>query len=70
MFQSFFPSPRLFFSSAIAWSLVVVLVWFFLARDAGGYIGLPNPPSCGSTSTMRAAWRSSPRRGGSSTRTP
>ncbi|MCA3555229.1 peptide antibiotic transporter SbmA [Aestuariivirga sp.] len=45
MFVSFFPSPRLFFSSAVAWALLAVLVWFFLARDAGGLIGLPNPPS-------------------------
>ncbi|PZF76400.1 peptide antibiotic transporter SbmA [Aestuariivirga litoralis] len=45
MFVSFFPSPRLFFSSAILWSLVAVLIWFFLARDAGGLIGLPNPPA-------------------------
>lgn len=45
MFVSFFPSPRLFFSSAMAWALFAVLVWFFLARDAGGLIGLPNPPA-------------------------
>ena len=45
MFVSFFPSPRLFFSSAVLWALLAVLVWFFLARDAGGLIGLPNPPA-------------------------
>ncbi|MCX7350221.1 MAG: peptide transporter [Alphaproteobacteria bacterium] len=45
MFVSFFPSPRLFFSSAMLWALLAVLVWFFLARDAGGLIGLPNPPA-------------------------
>jgi peptide/bleomycin uptake transporter len=44
MFISFFPSPRLFFSSAALWSLVAVLIWFFLARDAGGLLGLANPP--------------------------
>ena len=45
MFVSFFPNPRMFFSSAIVWALFAVLVWFFLARDAGGLIGLPNPPA-------------------------
>jgi len=44
MFASFFPSPRQFFGSAALWSLAVVLFWFFVARDSGGIIGLPNPP--------------------------
>lgn len=44
MFASFFPSPRQFFGSAALWSLAVVLLWFFVARDSGGIIGLPNPP--------------------------
>jgi peptide/bleomycin uptake transporter len=43
MFKSFFPSPRLFFWSAALWGLVAVLFWFFVARNAGGTIGLPNP---------------------------
>lgn len=45
MFKSFFPNPRTFFWSALAWSLVTVLVWFFGAQDWGQYIGLPNPPA-------------------------
>ncbi|WP_373503044.1 peptide antibiotic transporter SbmA [Aestuariivirga sp.] len=44
MFVSFFPAPRLFFWSAAAWSLVAVLFWFFVAKNAGGIIGLENPP--------------------------
>ena len=44
MFVSFFPSPRAFFWSAAAWSLCAILFWFFAARDAGGLIGLENPP--------------------------
>jgi peptide/bleomycin uptake transporter len=43
MFKSFFPSPRLFFLSAALWSLVVVLFWFFVAKESGYLIGLPNP---------------------------
>ena len=44
MFVSFFPRPRLFFWSAAIWTLIAVLLWFFLARDAGHLIGLENPP--------------------------
>jgi peptide/bleomycin uptake transporter len=44
MFASFFPSPRQFFGSAALWSLAVVLFWFLAARDAGGILGLANPP--------------------------
>jgi peptide/bleomycin uptake transporter len=43
MFKSFFPSPKLFFLSALGWSLFCVLLWFFAAKDWGQFIGLPNP---------------------------
>jgi peptide/bleomycin uptake transporter len=43
MFKSFFPSPRPFFWSAALWSLAAVLFWFFVAKNAGVYFGLPNP---------------------------
>ena len=45
MFVSFFPSPRRFFWSAAIWAVVAVLFWFFVARDAGGLIGLESPPA-------------------------
>ena len=44
MFKSFFPNPRLFFWSAVVWGLAAVLFWFFVAKNAGHFIGLPNPP--------------------------
>jgi peptide/bleomycin uptake transporter len=44
MFVSFFPSPRAFFLSAAAWTLFAILFWFLVARNAGGIIGLENPP--------------------------
>ncbi|MGC5198614.1 SbmA/BacA-like family transporter, partial [Aphanothece microscopica] len=44
MFLSFFPSPRLFFTSVALWTLFAVLLWFFLAKDLGYLIGLENPP--------------------------
>jgi peptide/bleomycin uptake transporter len=43
MFVSFFPRPKLFFISAAVWSLAAILFWFFVAKNAGGIIGLPNP---------------------------
>jgi peptide/bleomycin uptake transporter len=42
MFVSFFPRPRLFFTSAFIWIIVATLAWFFGARYLGQYIGLPN----------------------------
>jgi len=45
MFLSFFPAPRLFFTSAAVWTLFVVLFWFFVAKDLGYLVGLENPPA-------------------------
>jgi peptide/bleomycin uptake transporter len=44
MFKSFFPHPRMFFWSAALWGLAAVLFWFFVAKDSGYLIGLPNLP--------------------------
>ena len=41
MFVSFFPQPRLFFLSAAAWSILLVLIWFFGGAELGALIGLP-----------------------------
>jgi peptide/bleomycin uptake transporter len=44
VFVSFFPQPRLFFLSAAAWSVVLVLGWFFGGAELGGLVGLPPAP--------------------------
>jgi peptide/bleomycin uptake transporter len=45
LFVSFFPKPKLFFISAAAWALFLVLLWFFWARDYGANFGMgPEPP--------------------------
>ena len=41
VFVSFFPSPRTFFWSALIWSLIVVLFWFFGGEGLGAAFGLP-----------------------------
>ena len=43
MFVSFFPQPRLFFGSAVAWSLVLVLLWFFGGEQLGTVFGMGPP---------------------------
>lgn len=43
MFVSFFPQPKLFFLSAVGWSIVLVLVWFFLGDQLGALIGFQPP---------------------------
>lgn len=39
MFKSFFPSPKQFFLSAIAWSLACVFVWYIFGDQIGRSIG-------------------------------
>ena len=43
MFLSFFPKPRLFFISAVAWSLIAILLWYAGGDRFGAYVGLPPP---------------------------
>lgn len=40
MFVSFFPKPRVFFTSAALWALLVILLWYGAARDLGGLFGM------------------------------
>ncbi|MER9970302.1 peptide antibiotic transporter SbmA [Mesorhizobium sp. M0060] len=43
MFVSFFPQPKLFFTSAAVWSAVMVAVWFLGGDQLGALVGLPLP---------------------------
>jgi peptide/bleomycin uptake transporter len=43
MFTSFFPRPKLFIISAVMWCAIVMLVWYFGARDLGAKFGMPSP---------------------------
>ncbi|OQM75563.1 peptide antibiotic transporter SbmA [Manganibacter manganicus] len=45
MFVSFFPQPKLFFSSAALWCLAGILFWFFGGEQLGAMIGLPPAPA-------------------------
>ncbi|MCP3056801.1 peptide antibiotic transporter SbmA [Aurantimonas marianensis] len=52
MFVSFFPRPKPFFLSAIAWTAVAVAAWYVFGADAGAWFGLPpeaenSPPIIG-----------------------
>ncbi|NTC83074.1 peptide antibiotic transporter SbmA [Agrobacterium tumefaciens] len=41
MFHSFFPKPKLFFTSAIVWAFVAILGWYFIVEGLGrswGYV--------------------------------
>lgn len=44
MFVSFFPRPRLFFSSAAAWSALSILLWYLVFRPLGAQLGFAPPP--------------------------
>jgi peptide/bleomycin uptake transporter len=41
VFVSFFPNPRPFFISAVAWSVIAVTLWYMGGSDLGAAIGLP-----------------------------
>ncbi|SCB26647.1 peptide antibiotic transporter SbmA [Rhizobium multihospitium] len=41
MFHSFFPNPRLFFSSAVVWALVCVFLWYFVGAQVVASMGFP-----------------------------
>jgi len=44
LFVSFFPRPKVFFTSALIWSLIAVLGWFFGGEQVGALIGMgPRP---------------------------
>lgn len=41
MFHSFFPQPKLFFTSAVLWTIVCIGVWYTVGPQMGAAIGLP-----------------------------
>jgi peptide/bleomycin uptake transporter len=41
MFVSFFPMPRLFFWSALLWTMACLAFWYLGGQGLGAYIGLP-----------------------------
>ena len=44
MFHSFFPKPKLFFLSFVAWAVIVMSLWYGGASEQGGLIGIPPIP--------------------------
>lgn len=43
MFHSFFPRPKLFFISAVIWSFVAILAWYFIFAGIGDRAGFGLP---------------------------
>ena len=43
MLESFFPRPKLFFTSAIVWAAIVVAFWYLFGADLGASFGLARP---------------------------
>ena len=39
MFQSFFPQPKLFFSSLAIWSGLLILIWYTFGKTLGEALG-------------------------------
>ena len=43
MFHSFFPKPKLFFTSALVWTLVAIFGWYLFAEGLGASLGFVSP---------------------------
>jgi len=41
VFHSFFPQPKLFFSSAVIWTIVCIAVWYTVGPQMGAALGMP-----------------------------
>ena len=40
MFRSFFPNPRIFFMSAVVWSLLAIALWFLVGEELGSVLNV------------------------------
>ncbi|MDI7860799.1 peptide antibiotic transporter SbmA [Rhizobiaceae bacterium n13] len=45
MFVSFFPKPKLFFLSAVLWSIIAIAFWYTLGEQLGASFGMPPVPA-------------------------
>ncbi|MBB4063323.1 peptide antibiotic transporter SbmA [Gellertiella hungarica] len=43
MFKSFFPNPRLFFTSAVVWAILSIGLWYGLVAEWGAALGMGAP---------------------------
>ncbi len=55
MFHSFFPKPKLFFTSALVWSIVCIAVWYSFGPEMGTALGMP-PMAPGETAPLGLAY--------------
>lgn len=44
MFKSFFPQPKIFFLSAVVWTLICSLIWYLYGTEIGTVLGFEFPP--------------------------
>jgi peptide/bleomycin uptake transporter len=59
LFHSFFPQPKLFFSSFVVWSIICMVVWYTVGPQMGAAIGLP-PLAPGEAAPLGFAYFISP----------
>ena len=59
MFHSFFPQPKLFFTSALVWAAVCIAVWYTVGPEMGAAFGMP-PLAPGERAPLGLAFFTSP----------
>jgi peptide/bleomycin uptake transporter len=57
VFKSFFPSPKIFFISAVVWALACALIWYVFGTDIGTAVGFQfAPPDAQPVVGIRYFW--------------
>jgi peptide/bleomycin uptake transporter len=56
MFVSFFPRPKLFFLSAIAWTLLTIAFWYGVADGLGSSLGISSAPATDAQVGVAMLW--------------
>jgi len=73
VFRSFFPVPRLFFTSAVVWLLLLVGIWFTVGENVRAGISIDRffvPPFCATTPAAAPAAAGAPAAGPDTTTAP
>jgi peptide/bleomycin uptake transporter len=56
MFRSFFPTPKIFFASALLWALICMAFWQFGGSTLGSFIGLAPTPDASQIGNVTYFW--------------
>jgi peptide/bleomycin uptake transporter len=59
VFVSFFPNPRIFFWSAVLWTVIAIMIWYSIGEQLSAIFGLASPATAGSIIGVSVFWSKS-----------